>query len=61
VLAASCAFMLPVGTPPNAIVFASGFVPLPQMARVGILVNLLFVILIPVVVLTVAGWVLGGG
>jgi solute carrier family 13 (sodium-dependent dicarboxylate transporter), member 2/3/5 len=59
VMAASCAFMLPVGTPPNAIVFASGLVPLPRMARVGILVNLLFVMLIPVVVLTLAVWVFG--
>jgi sodium-dependent dicarboxylate transporter 2/3/5 len=59
VMAASCAFMLPVGTPPNAIVFASGLVPLPRMARVGILINLLFVVLIPVVVLTLAGWVFG--
>jgi solute carrier family 13 (sodium-dependent dicarboxylate transporter), member 2/3/5 len=59
VMAASCAFMLPVGTPPNAIVFASGLVPLPQMMRVGILVNLVFVLLIPVVVFTLAGWVFG--
>jgi sodium-dependent dicarboxylate transporter 2/3/5 len=59
VMAASCAFMLPVGTPPNAIVFASGLVPLPRMARVGILINLVFVVLIPVVVLTLAGWVFG--
>jgi sodium-dependent dicarboxylate transporter 2/3/5 len=59
VMAASCAFMLPVGTPPNAIVFASGLVPLPRMARVGFLVNLVFAILIPVVVLTLAEWVFG--
>jgi len=48
-----------VGTPPNAIVFASGLVPLPRMARVGILVNLLFVVLIPMVVLLLVGWVFG--
>ncbi len=59
VMAASCAFMLPVGTPPNAIVFASGLVALPRMARVGLLVNLLFAVLIPVVVLTLAKWVFG--
>lgn len=59
VLAASCAFMLPVGTPPNAIVFASGLVPVPRMARVGFLVNLLFVTLIPILVFSVALWVLG--
>jgi len=59
VMAASCAFMLPVGTPPNAIVFASGMVPLPRMARVGLLVNLLFVILIPLALFSLAPWVFG--
>jgi sodium-dependent dicarboxylate transporter 2/3/5 len=59
VMAASCAFMLPVGTPPNAIVFASGLVPLPRMVRVGVLVNALFAVLIPVAVLTLGAWVFG--
>lgn len=45
-LAASCAFMLPVGTPPNAIVFGSGLVTLPQMARAGVVLNLVFAALI---------------
>lgn len=40
-LAASCAFMLPVGTPPNAIVFASGKVSISQMARTGLMINLI--------------------
>jgi len=39
-LAASCAFMLPVATPPNAIVFATGLVPMKDMARTGFFVNL---------------------
>jgi sodium-dependent dicarboxylate transporter 2/3/5 len=38
-LAANCSYMLPVGTPPNAIVHASGLVTLPEMARVGVLLN----------------------
>lgn len=40
-MAASCAFMLPVGTPPNAIVFSSGRITVAQMARVGIIFNLM--------------------
>lgn len=43
-LAASCAFMLPVATPPNAIVFSSGALTIPQMIRAGILMNLIAMI-----------------
>lgn len=39
-LASSCGFMMPVSTPPNAIVYGSGYVTLPQMLRAGILLNL---------------------
>jgi solute carrier family 13 (sodium-dependent dicarboxylate transporter), member 2/3/5 len=46
-LAANCSYMMPVGTPPNAIVYGSGLVTLPQMARAGFLLN---VALVPVVV-----------
>ena len=42
-IASSCAFMLPMATPPNAIVFASGFIKVHQMARVGIILNLISV------------------
>ncbi len=45
-LAASCAFMLPVGTPPNAIVFGTGRIPQRTMIRVGFVLNILFIILI---------------
>jgi sodium-dependent dicarboxylate transporter 2/3/5 len=39
-VAASCAFMLPVATPPNAIVFASGHIKQQEMMRIGILLNI---------------------
>lgn len=45
-LAASCASMLPIGTPPNAIVFSSGYIKLSQMTRVGFIMNLIAVALI---------------
>ncbi len=45
-LAASCAFMLPVGTPPNAIVCGTGLVPQREMIRVGVVLNILFILLI---------------
>jgi sodium-dependent dicarboxylate transporter 2/3/5 len=48
-LAASCAFMMPVATPPNAIVFGSGKVTIPQMVRAGILLNLAAILLIMLV------------
>lgn len=48
-LAASFAFMLPVATPPNAVVFASGMVSIPQMLRAGILLNIIGALLLSLV------------
>lgn len=59
-VAASCAFMLPVATPPNAIVYGSGLVRLPQMARAGFFVNLLMVAVITGLMYTLVGRVFAG-
>ena len=47
-LAASCAFMLPVATPPNAVVFGSGYVSMKDMIRAGLGLNLISILLITV-------------
>ncbi len=45
-IAASCAFMMPMGTPPNAIVFASGKIKMHQMAKIGFVLNLIVAVLV---------------
>jgi sodium-dependent dicarboxylate transporter 2/3/5 len=48
-LSASMAFMLPVATPPNAIVFGSGYITIPQMVRAGFWMNIISIVVITVV------------
>ena len=48
-LAATCAFMLPVATPPNAIAFGSGYVKINEMVRGGLWLNLIGIVLITIV------------
>lgn len=49
-MSASCAFMLPVATPPNAIIFGSGYLRIPDMARVGFFLNIVGAIIITILV-----------
>lgn len=57
--AATCAFMLPVGTPPNAIVFGTGAVTIAQMARGGVVLNIVGIVLITATCYLLGGIALG--
>jgi sodium-dependent dicarboxylate transporter 2/3/5 len=58
-IAASWGFMLPMGTPPNAIAFATGQVTIPLMARTGFWLNAAGIIVISLMTYFFAGWLLG--
>ena len=57
VLAASCAFMLPVATPPNAVIYGSERVSIPEMARAGLVLNVVFTAVVTLLAYTLAAWV----
>lgn len=57
-IAASFGFMLPAGTPPNAIVFSSGYITVPQMARSGLAVDLFGAVLVALMCYVLAPWAL---
>ena len=58
-LAATCAFMLPVATPPNAIAYGSGYVTIGQMVKGGLWLNLICIVLITATTMTLAMWIFG--
>ena len=58
-LAASCAFMLPVATPPNAVVFSSGYLSIPRMVRAGFVLNVIGIVVLSLIALFVAPEVFG--
>ena len=58
-LGASSAYMMPVGTPPNAIVFGTGLVPLPQMMKAGFWLNLAGILVITALVALFSATLLG--
>lgn len=55
-VAASCAFMLPVATPPNSVVFGSGYLRIPDMVKVGIAMNLISIGLLTLMVFWLLPW-----
>ncbi|NOS90794.1 MAG: anion transporter, partial [Cyclobacteriaceae bacterium] len=58
-IGASMAFMFPVATPPNAIVFSSGHMKVKDMMKAGILLNIVSIALIYLASITLIEWVYG--
>ena len=52
-LAASCAFMLPVATPPNGIVYGSGYIRIPEMVKAGFVLNIIGIVVLSILALIV--------
>ena len=60
-LFATLGFMLPVATPPNAVIFGSGVVEMRHMLRAGVILDLLGIVVVAVAILTLGQWVLAPG
>ena len=60
-LAASCAFMMPVATPPNAIVFSPRRLSIPEMAQVGFVINILAIGVVALAALVWVPYMIGAG
>ena len=59
-LSSSLGFMMPVSTPPNAIVYASGYVPITKMIKSGIIIDILGIVFVTIpVVILITKWVMG--
>ena len=58
-MAASCAFMMPISTPPNAIVFSSGHIKIKYMIKAGFMLNLISILVLVFASFTIIEWVFG--
>ncbi len=58
-MAASCAFMMPISTPPNAIVFASGRIRIKEMMKAGFILNLVSIVVLVMATYSIIEWVFG--
>ena len=58
-IAASCAFMMPISTPPNAIVFSSGHIKMKHMITTGFALNIISVVILLFAAFTLVKWVFG--
>ncbi|MAI02634.1 MAG: anion transporter [Rickettsiales bacterium] len=58
-IAASCAFMLPIATPPNAVIFGSGRVQISDMIRTGVLLNMVSIVTVSIVSVVLLNYILG--
>ena len=55
--AASCAFMMPISTPPNAVLFSTGYIKMKEMIKTGLLLNLASLIIITIFGITIIQWI----